>query len=452
MNVKKLLISAVTLNYIFLAFIAKAPNNTQAANNQAGITPVGQGSGWSMTFNDDFNGSSLNRNVWRSDYFPNGGNGEMQQYVSDNSHNNYIVQKGMLQIVGRKETLNGQPYTSGIIHTKGRFEQKYGYFEIRAQVPYGKGYWPAFWLLPDQDNWVPEIDVTEILGDKPATSYMTLHYNNSSGAYLQYQGVYTGANFSAGWHTFAIDWEPAYLIYYVDGVERYRVTDAAAIPNMPLYMIANLAVGGNWPGAPDASTVFPGYYNIDYIRAWQRTSAVTPTPVHATATPAPTKVPAGTNIIANPSFETAGASPWYTPWAFRNDLGAVFSQDTSTAANGTLASLKVYLPSSNSAQPWVVAVNQTNKAFTRSQSYTLSFMAKASAPREIRAVVQLQDSPYTELTNQAVALTTGWTRYTLNFTPTTSTTAAMLNFNLAGAAGNVWLDDVSLCETGYVCK
>jgi beta-glucanase (GH16 family) len=456
-KVKHFVVSLIVLTSLFVGLFAKTPRAGLAAPNaQAAVTPVGQGTNWTLTFNDDFNGTSLNRTVWRSDYFPNGGNGEMQQYVSDNSHNNYIVQNGMLQIVGRKEPLNGRSYTSGIVHTKSRFLQKYGYFEIRAQVPNGKGFWPAFWLLPDQDNWVPEIDVTEILCDRPNLTYMTLHYHNTSGAYVQTQSQYTGPDFSAGWHTFAVDWEPNALVWYVDGVERKRVTDTTAIPNMPLYLIANLAVGGSWPGSPDSSTVFPGYFNIDYMRVWQKSSGptatsrpATATPVGATATPVATRTnpPAGTNLITNASFDDTSMAPW----AYRNDLGAAFSQDTTTAANGTRASFKAALSSSNNSQPWVVSVNQSNKALNAGQSYTLNFWAKASTTRSIRAVVQLQNSPYTEYTNQGANLTGSWARYTYTFTAPATTTAAMLNFNLASATGSVWIDDVVLCQAGTAC-
>jgi beta-glucanase (GH16 family) len=449
---------------LFVGLFAQSPQTSFASVQAAAAaaSPVGgpSGTNWAQTFGDEFDGASVNRSAWRSDYFPNGGNGEMQQYVTDNSHNSYMVSNGILQIVGRKESLNGQPYTSGIIHTKGLFEQKYGYFEMRAKVPAGKGYWPAFWLLPDQDNWVPEVDVMEILCDKPNVDYMTYHYNNSSGSYTQTQSTYSGTNFSIGWHTFAVDWEPNAMVWYVDGVEQKRVTDSSIIPSMPMYLIANLAIGGNWPGSPDSSTVFPSTLDIDYIRAWQKSAgtppAATPTKPVVTSTPTkpavtatPTKTAtslppvSGANLLSNPSFET-----WNAPWGFRNDLGATFSQDTSTAANGSHASFKASLPTNSSSQPWVVSVNQSNLALNSGQSYTLSFWAKASASRPIRAVVQGQNSPYTAYTTQTANLSTAWARYTFTFTQPTGTTTAMLNFNLADATGSVWIDEVTLARAG----
>ena len=80
----------------------------------------------------------------------------------------------------------------------------------------------------------------------------------------------TREDFSANWHTYAVDWEPNVIIWYVDGIERLRYTDTTRIVKKPMYLIANLAVGGDSPGAPDASTSFPSYYEIDYIRVWKR--------------------------------------------------------------------------------------------------------------------------------------------------------------------------------------
>jgi beta-glucanase (GH16 family) len=452
----------------------------------AGNPPVGQsGTNWVETFGDDFNGTALNRSIWRSD-IPNGGNGEMQEYVNDDSMGNYQVQNGILTIIARKESYSGRNYTSGVILTQGRFSQKYGYFEMRAKVPHGKGLWPAFWMLADP--WVPEIDITEILAGQPNVTYMTLHYSGG-----QSMSQYTGPDFSADWHTFGVDWEPSALVWYVDGVEQKRITNTSIIPSVPMWILANLAVGGNWPGNPDSTTVFPASFSIDYIRAWQKSSSpvatAAPTKAPTTApTAAPTKAPTSAptsgptavptkaptsapttaptaaptsgpasapvttgNLIKNDSFEDTSASPWNSPWSYRNDLAATLTQDTTTAANSTRASIKISLPNSNASQPWVVSVTQSNKALTAGQSYSLSFWAKASANRPIRAIVQEQNSPYPEYTKQTANLTTSWARYSYSFTASTNTSAAMLNFNLADASGNVWIDDVAMCQAGSNC-
>lgn len=225
-------------------------------------TPTGMSpDGWTLTFEDHFTGSSLDRNKWRTDYW-NGGNGELQEYVNDDGHKNYLTADHDLSLVARRESYSGKSYTSGVISTNQRFSQKYGFFEMRAQLPHGKGLWSAFWLMPDPNGWPPEIDILENLGNDN-TVYMTLHYSGG-----QRQG-YTSTDCSTGFHTYGVDWRADHIAWYIDGVEKYRVTDKARIPSQNMFILANLAIGGNWPGNPDSSTPFPSEMKIDYIRAWK---------------------------------------------------------------------------------------------------------------------------------------------------------------------------------------
>jgi beta-glucanase (GH16 family) len=142
--------------------------------------------------------------------------------------------------------------------------------EMRAWVSAGQGLWPAFWTLPADESWPPEIDAFEILGNQPDEINMTYHWDDGTGEGAQQGKAWDGPNFSSGWHTFAVDWEPDAIIWYVDGVERFQYTDARHIVSKPMYLLANLAVGGDWPGSPDASTPFPARYQIESIRVWQR--------------------------------------------------------------------------------------------------------------------------------------------------------------------------------------
>jgi beta-glucanase (GH16 family) len=227
--------------------------------------------GWTLNFADEFNGKTLDTSRW-IDSYPDGtrthSNNEQQYYAPDG----YDLAKGKLRLKGEKRTMGGMPYTSGMVTSYGKFSQKYGWFEIRATFPKGKGYWPAFWLLPDDKTWPPEIDVLEILGHETNVVYMTNHYNNAEGKHEGKGDKWEGPDFSVGFHTFAVDWEPGEIVWYVDGVERYRTT--ANVPNVPMYVLANLAVGGDWPGMPDATTKFPGVMEVDYIRVYQRMPAV----------------------------------------------------------------------------------------------------------------------------------------------------------------------------------
>ena len=225
--------------------------------------------GWALTFHDEFDGAKLDTSKWIDSYPDNQrthSNNEQQYYATDG----YTVTDGRLRLIAEKRTMGGMPYTSGMISSYGKFAQQYGWFEIRAKFPKGKGYWPAFWLLPDNREWPPEIDILEILGHEPDKVYLTDHWRDNQGQHGSKGDSFTGPDFSADYHVFALDWEPNALIWYVDGKERFRMTEH--IPAEPMYILANLAVGGDWPGNPDSTTRFPGYMDIDYIRVYKRRS------------------------------------------------------------------------------------------------------------------------------------------------------------------------------------
>jgi len=155
---------------------------------------------------------------------------------------------------------------SGAMTTFGKFSQEFGYFEIRCRIPAGQGLWSAFWLMPDK-KWPPEIDVFENLGQDPAKLYLTNHWKEGTKT-RSHESVYRGPDFSQEFHTIAIDWSARAIVWYVDGVERARSVDG--IPRGKFYLLANLAVAGDWPGPPDGTTRFPGIYEIDYVRVYRR--------------------------------------------------------------------------------------------------------------------------------------------------------------------------------------
>jgi beta-glucanase (GH16 family) len=146
----------------------------------------------------------------------------------------------------------------------------YGYLEVRCKLPSGRGFWPAVWMLPGSGAQFPEIDLLEILGHAPNQHFMHFHFVDARGTQHGPGHHWSGPDFAAGWHTFALDWSPQAIVWYVDGVERWRYTDTAVIPAEPMYIMINLAVGGSWPGEPDVRTVFPNYFDIDYVRVWKK--------------------------------------------------------------------------------------------------------------------------------------------------------------------------------------
>lgn len=243
-------------------------------------------SGWILVFHDEFNGEKLDTTRWNTCYpwaegggCTNGGNNELEWYQPDE----VIVDDGFLRLRAEDRSVQeGYPYTSGMATTYQKFSFQYGYVEARFKVPAGQGMWPALWLLPADDHWPPEIDIFEILGDAPSTIHTTLHYTTDGENHYSSGSSWNGPDFSAGFHTIGLLWVPNLISWTVDGVERYSVTEN--IPQEPFYLLANLAVGGDWPGSPNSSTIFPGYYDIDYIRVYQNegyiatAAAPTPTP------------------------------------------------------------------------------------------------------------------------------------------------------------------------------
>jgi beta-glucanase (GH16 family) len=179
----------------------------------------------------------------------------------------FVVHDGVLDIMAQPEppgvtqALGGYGYTSGLITTQPSFAQAYGYFEMRARLPRGKGVWPAFWLLPADFGWPPELDVMESIGD-PGVVYMTAHSK------IDKRGADKSRIAPDAFHVFAVAWDPRELVWYVDGREVKRQPTPPDM-NRPMYLLANLAVGGSWPGDPDASTPWPARLSIDYIRAYR---------------------------------------------------------------------------------------------------------------------------------------------------------------------------------------
>ncbi|MEK6701309.1 MAG: glycoside hydrolase family 16 protein [Planctomycetota bacterium] len=230
----------------------------------AGLPAIAQvdPAGWVPSFADEFSGSSLDGSKWFAQNVAWPYNAESEFYRPQN----VTVGGGLCTITSLLQSYGGRPYTSGRIETGGRFNQLFGKFEFRAKLPRGKGIWPALWLLPD-GMWPPEIDVMELLGDNPNKVYFTNHWGtwpnvSSFGTNL------VGPDFSADFHTFGVEWWPDRLDFSVDGT--IRSTHRNGVPRTAMSLIMNTAVGGQWPGYPDATTVFPQLLQVDWVRVYKR--------------------------------------------------------------------------------------------------------------------------------------------------------------------------------------
>ena len=238
-----------------------------------------------LVWHDEFDGTTLDLTKW-SPQTGNGcdiglcgwGNNELEYYTDKST--NLQVTGGNLVITARKERVQSSQYTSGRIRSLNKGEWTYGRMEARMKLPTGKGIWPAFWMLPTDEvygAWPQsgEIDIMEHLGHETSTVYGTIHYgqpypNNKStgGKYILPSGA-----FKDDFHVFAIEWEPNVMRWYVDGILYSTKTNNDLAPerwpfDQRFHFLLNLAVGGNWPGNPDATTVFPQTMLVDYVRVY----------------------------------------------------------------------------------------------------------------------------------------------------------------------------------------
>jgi beta-glucanase (GH16 family) len=234
---------------------------------------------WVLDWSDEFDGTTLDAGKWSEQTGAGGwGNNELENYT--NRSDNVRLENGMLVIEARHESYQGSAYTSGRITTAGLQERTYGRYEARIKLPAGQGMWPAFWMLGNNIGTVGwpacgEIDIMENIGKTPATVYGTLHGPGYSGANgLQNKYTLASGNFYDAFHIYAVEWEPGEIRWYLDGTLYHRATPALVsgtwVFDHPFSVILNLAVGGDWPGNPDATTVFPQQMLVDYVRVYRK--------------------------------------------------------------------------------------------------------------------------------------------------------------------------------------
>ncbi len=270
---------------------------------------------WKLTWSDEFDGKEIDRTKWDFDlgngffnydantWISGWGNGELQYYTREPE--NAFVKDGMLHIRAVKESYNGCGYTSAKLKTRKRdgsplFNQKYGKFEFRAKLPTGKGVWPALWMLPQGDKYggwplSGEVDVMEAKGQEPNKVLGTLHFGSSwpANAHLSKDYVLPRDGTIADFHIHSVEWEPGEIRWYLDGQlystqsfwwsSRKKDGEKVANPDneadlnpwpapfdQPFYLIMNVAVGGQFLGNPDKTTVFPAEMLVDYVRVYEK--------------------------------------------------------------------------------------------------------------------------------------------------------------------------------------
>jgi beta-glucanase (GH16 family) len=277
---------------------------------------------WVLVWSDEFDGDRIDTAKWDFDlgngffdyksntWIAGWGNEELQYYTREPE--NVFVKNGQLTIRAVKESLHGCGYTSARMKTRKRdgtplFTKLYGRFEFRAKVPWGKGLWPALWLLPQDDKyggWAAsgEIDVMEIVGEKPHQVLNSIHFGSvyPKRSLITHVHDLPGGSTVADWHVYAVEWDPGEIRFYVDGVHTTtqsfwwscsKTVDGAGIEatrkadindwpapfDQPFYIVMNVAVGGNFPGVPNPATQFPAELVIDHVRVYDRVGGCGPT-------------------------------------------------------------------------------------------------------------------------------------------------------------------------------
>lgn len=272
------------------------------------LTPVHSQTlpGWTLVWSDEFSqpdGSAPDPAKWGYDKGGNGWGNNEWQYYTDRT-NNARIENGHLIIEARKESFGSRNYTSARLLTKNRSDWTYGRMEARIKVPRGQGMWPAFWMLGnniDSVGWPTcgEIDIMECIGREPKTVYGTIHGPGYSGGGSVGGSTTTRTDVADDFHVFTIEWETNEIRWYMDNYIYFTATPADLggaqwVFDHPHFIILNLAVGGNWPGYPDGTTVFPQQMLVDYVRVYIPSNAP----------------PTTSKTLLNGDFETGLLGPW----------------------------------------------------------------------------------------------------------------------------------------------
>jgi beta-glucanase (GH16 family) len=236
---------------------------------------------YKLVWQDEFEGQAgqlPDSTKWGYDIGTDWGNDQLE-YDTDRAENVSLDGEGNLAIIAREESYMGQNYTSARIVTRGKFETTYGRIEARIKLPTGQGIWPAFWMLGSNFETVGwpqcgEIDIMEYRGQEPGIIHGSLHGPGySGGEALTRRFILENDRFDNDFHIFAVEWQAGVIRWYLDDIQYFTIypsqVDGEWVFNHAFYIILNIAVGGNYVGPPNATTVFPQTMLIDYVRVYR---------------------------------------------------------------------------------------------------------------------------------------------------------------------------------------
>lgn len=415
--------------------------------------------GYKLLWSDEFNGDKLDDSIWSYDpHEPGWTNNELQEYTE--STDNVFVKDGKLTLKAIKTQKNGSDYyTSGKIKTQNKKDFLYGKITISAKVPQGQGLWPALWMMPTDEGkygqWPKcgEIDIMEVLGNDVQTAYGTVHYGEPHG---EQQGTVKleSGSFADSFHEYSVEWEPGEMRWYIDGKEYLKVNDwftavkgeddkpYPAPFDQTFYIQMNLAVGGDWPGNPDASTNFDkAEFEVDYVRVYQKESYDTNVKKPEVVLREPT---ADGNYIYNGDFSDAKEDltddkDWKF-LLFNDGQGTAEIKDNEIIIKSTAEGTEEYS----------VQLVQFDQPMVKGKKYRVTFDAYAEQERTMKVAVTAPNQGWIRYLNDTpVDLKTTKQSYKYEFTMNDRTDpTGRLEFNMGkcGSTATIHISNVRLEE------
>lgn len=432
---------------------AETENSTEADTED-----VPQLEGYNLLWNDEFDGTEMNEDIWNYEpHEPGWTNNELQEYTT--SKDNVFVRDGKLVLKAIKSDKDGKDYyTSGKVTTQHKKDFTYGKVVVSAKVPEGQGLWPAIWMMPTEEDYYGqwpkcgEIDIMEVLGNDVDTAYGTLHYGEP---HAEQQGTYdlTDSTYADSFHEFSVEWEPGEMRWYIDGNLYHTVNDwftavsgedekpYPAPFDQSFFVQLNLAVGGNWPGDPDDTTDFDkAEFEVDYVRVYQKDSY----DMNVTKPEKSYKEADETgNFITNGDFSDAEDLTDDIDWTFylANDgAGTATIHDNmieiKTDAEGT--------------EDYSVQIFQPNLPMIKGHKYRFTFDAYADEERDIVVCVSAPTAGWIRyLQDTKLTITPEKTTYTYEFEMTEkddNNGRAEFNLGNRGSKATVYITNVRVEE------
>ena len=384
---------------------------------------------YTLVWEDNFDGDSLSDADWNYEQHEVGWvNHELQEYVPSDEY--AFVKDGCLVIqpVKKVDADGNVSYTSGRVNTQGKHDFKYGRFEASIKVPEGKGFLPAFWMMPTDEGYYGqwpkcgEIDIMEVLGDATNRQYGTVHFGEP---HTQRQGTYElkDGDFSKEFHEFAVEWDPGQIRWYLDGELYFETSDwftkvdggeEKAYPapfNQDFHVILNVAVGGDWPGDPDDSTIFDerAAMYVVYVWIYQRESYDEANVKKPVKTLEFREADETGNFVYNSDFSEAEDLDDNENWKFL--------QLNSGVGTATIENNEIVITTENfGTEEYSIQLVQPNMPMMKGKSYTFSFEAYAEEDRQMKAAVTAPNANWIRyFPDTSVNLTGEWQTYTFTF-------------------------------------